>query len=895
MAKDSTRLIDPVARLYTDIITILNSLEIKYPNKAEEAEDITSKAAGTRYMLAYYMKDTFYLYDDYSREDYINLGIEDEDEIAMYLKDRTLVPQVKRDALLAIRRARELDEYVELNNYYRMLYGLPDLDDTEFYYVTEELSKQLNIPTDMPVHEIQDQLGSYYISQLQYVGYIDELYEKHQKDYLKHLGTNRIPIETSRNGSSFSILSVNQSDVLESTYREFVRCYESARNYFMSVIYVYEYRDLIPYYDNFIALCIFVMAIQQVSMRGIRNATDREFYDEYMVRLLHETYGVPFYNSADTATKKLIVQNMNLLVQNKATNKVFLDIASILGFNEITIYQYYLVKEQQFGSDGRPVIKKKNKVDSLTGKTTEVYDTENMFDVHFQKVDITESNIKDSLTNSLNRVDYYDVIYYDPMWWEDDELNSEIWDTAYNYMETKYFGVTIPYRMTELLLQSNILLRMIMEKNADLISVGIQLPKITTKEVSLPTVVVLFLALMSKKLGISGTITTVPSQLIHILEVTEQCVHHEAEEMEVLQFNFDAFSPQRIQETIAILKDTLTEKHYRVVNGHDVDLNDDGTQNTFAPTHKIQWTITTDDLDELEGYLLQLTIPTAEKKEKVKALNAIYDNIESLYYFLSYQMSMATSMEDYDAIKKFYDTAFYSHETAEAYKITDEDGVERCAETFEEYLYYKDKDLYSFVQNVADEQIYEYIEHIIYKLEEYISSVNYLYVMNEDTSPLAELLDILLKFFKSYIIDFVNMTSLMIIDWDMENTTRFFDYVHTCAKTDKIDEAIAANISDAITKYISHIDAEDTALTLSDYYEVHGTVNLADEAYSELLDEILCFTKSAKLEDRLNIMDGTNKINETTQVEEHLCFEDSITWHEVVKDDNENEEEEDDD
>jgi hypothetical protein len=661
----------------------------------------------------------------------------------------------------------------------------------------------------------------------------------------------------------------------------------------MSVIYVYEYRDLIPYYDNFIALCIFVMAIQQVSMRGIRNATDREFYDEYMVRLMHETYGVPFYNSADTATKKLIVQNINLLVQNKATNKVFLDIASILGFNEITIYQYYLVKEQHFDTNGRPTIKKKKTVDSLTGKTTEVYDTGNMFDVHFQKVDITESNIKDSLTNSINKVDYYDVIYYDPMWWEDDELNDEIWNTAYNYMETKYFGVTIPYRMTELLLQSNILLRMIMEKNADLISVGIQLPKITTKEVNLPTTIVLLLALMSKKIGISGTITTTPSKLIHILEVTEQCVHHEAEEMEVLQFNFDSFSPQKITETINILKDTLTRKHYRVVDGHDVDLNDDGTQNTFAPTHKIQWTINTDDLDELEGYLLQLTVPNGDKKEKVAALNAIYDNIEALYYFLSYQMSMAESMEDYDAIKKFYDAAFYSHETAESYKITDEDGVERCAETFDEYLYYTDKDLYQFVQNVKTDQIYEYIEHIIYKLEEYVTNVNYLYVMNEDTSPLVELLDILLKFFKSYIIDFVNMTSLMVIDWDMENTTRFFDYVHYCKKTNKIDEAIAANISDAIKKYISHVEAEDTALTLSDYIESHGTVNLADDAYKELWDEVFAFTKTNKIEERLHLMDGTNKINGTTQFDEHLHFEDMVECHRVDHK-NKNEEEEED-
>lgn len=869
--------IDPVSRLYKDLIKIIQSLVIKYPDQVEANETPKTRENGDHYLIAYYMRDNYTMYE-YSVEDYIELGITDLDEINKYRSDPSLLqPKARQNALLAIRRKRLLREYEEGNNYYRMLYGYPNVEDTEYFYVTPELSEKYKIPTDIPIHELGDKLGNYYVSCLESEGYIKELTEQYpEKKYLNFLGRKRIPIERSRNAKSFGILYLDQDDIMESTYREFTRCYEKCRIYFMSCIYVYQYRTLIPYYDNFIALCIYIMAVQQLSMAGIRNSMDREFYDEYMVRLVYDTYGVPFFSRVDQATQKLIVQNINLLVQRKATNKVFLDIASILGFNEISIYQYYLIRRQRFDKNGRPVIAKKTQVNINTGKEEEVYDEEAMYSIFFQKVDIREENVADALTDSLNRVEYADLTYYDPLWWEDDELHSELYKTSYNYMESKYFGVTIPYRLTELLLQSTILLRMIKEKEPELLNVGVQLPKITTKEINISMVVVLFLALMSKKLKVSGIITTLPSRLIHILEITDQVINKETDELEVLQFDFDAFSPEKVDETMSILRDILSRREYRVVNGHDVDLREDGTQDTYAPTHMIQWKLNTEDLDELEGYINNLRIPNGSKKDKVDALNKIYENIEAIYYFLSYQMSLTTDMKDYEAIKKFYDVAFYSKETADMYKITDEDGVERAAETFEEYLYYKDIDLYQFVQDVDEDKIYEYLDHIIYKLEEYIHHVDYLYVLNSDYSPLAELLQLLLTFFKSYILDFVQMTSLMIIDWDLENTVRFFDDPHHIYKLDQVEDNFGKSYSDLIKKYIARIKVK-SEIKWKDYLEAHGNIRLSDDFFIDDRKEFLIFTKHNKIEDRMHFLDGTKELRGKVKLSDQLHFEDALT------------------
>ena len=128
--------LNPITRLYTDIITILNSLTIKYISKADEYETIETKSRGDRYVCALNGTDSYSMYDDYSVEEFKNAGITDENLIAEYQADRFSVPIEYRDLLLLLRRKREIKEYEEPNNYYRRLNGIPDIGDTDFFYAT---------------------------------------------------------------------------------------------------------------------------------------------------------------------------------------------------------------------------------------------------------------------------------------------------------------------------------------------------------------------------------------------------------------------------------------------------------------------------------------------------------------------------------------------------------------------------------------------------------------------------------------------------------------------------------------------------------------------------------------------------------------------------------------
>ena len=801
---------------------------IKYSCEADKYENMETRAAAELYIDAITRKDVFERYQ-YTEADFIEAGITDFNLRNRYMNNIRSIPQVVRGKLLSVRRERYINEYEEQNDYYRMLNGLPSLDDKEFIYLPEEIADEYKIPRDLPIHKLHDEMGAWYVGTLEGLGIIKDLQEKYpDKKYLHYLGSSRISLQQARRAKNFAILHVEQEGIMESTYREFTRCYEMARLYFVSTCYIYEYREIINYYDNFIALCIFLMAIQQVSMRAIKNAIDREFYDEYLVRLLYETYGLPYYSRIDETTQKQIVQNINILIQNKATDKVMLDIASLLGFNDIKIYQYYLMRKRKFGDDGRPIFKKKMQMNPSTGMMEEVYDYEAMYSIYFQKSDIREENKKNDLVDTQLREEYYDITYYDPFWWEDSDLKKEVWETQYNFMETKYYGITVPYRLTELLFQSVMLLRIINEKSSELWNVTLQLPKITAQTVTLNDAVILFLALMAKKYKISGQILTLPSKLIHMLEVTDQEINKENDHIEVFGFDFEAFSPENIKATLSIIDKYLERRKYRVVDGHDVDLMEDGRQDKSAPTHKIQWTVDDSDLQELYSYLTILSIPETSPKEKVKILNKMYENIENLYWFLSYHLSATNDMEEYYAIKKFYEAAFYSRETAKFFNITDEDNNTHPAETFLEYFEYKNPELFDFIENCPEDMIYVYINHILYKIEQLNINVGSLYLLNDGFSPLMELLQILENFFKSYVIDFVKMKTLMIVDWDLENTIRLFGWPEHIFKVDQAEDKLGAEFMDLLHKFIVYFRLEDY-LKLQEFLFLHGHIRIKDE------------------------------------------------------------------
>jgi hypothetical protein len=694
--------INPLNQLYLDFTNIIEDSIIKYKYKADLAETITSKKAADAYITAMLQEDvfnTYYRYDADIITEIMKLG--DVSEAYIYTNDRNLIPTKYRDMILKRQREKILSDYVETNNYYRMLNGLPDIEETEtdHIYPDEKYLENNNVPKGVPVHELTDTQ----IAILENNGCLGELRSLYpKKKYLSFLGGKKIDIITAREGKNFGLIRLPK-DISESLWNTFSFIYDQCREYFTTCIYVSEYRDIIDYYDNFIAMCIMLMTMQQVIMRTIKMTSERDYFDENSVKNLFDVYSVPYNPNMDSSLRRQLVQNINLLVQNKGTNKVIYDISSILGFDRLKIYKYYLVKSQRFDHNGMP-----EKIYDADGNLN----YKQMYDIYFQRVALDDLDIVDSLKVSSSRISYEEVTNADPYWVEDENLSKQLYESEYNYVESKYMGVSITYRLTRIIFENIYLLKLIFDKKDELPQVTVSIPKVSSHEtVSLFDAIVTLCAMTCKQNHLKGEILTTPSKILH-----------------VMGFNFSGDFDKIRQEILA---------------------------NPYID-------------DSLAAYLADNTPHTAAK------VNSLYTNMVSFYDELMNRMDSCRDIDTYDAYKKLYHTVFYTNESQTMFNIgTNENPI--YPETFAEYLEHTNPDIYAFINDMDSEMLYTYVNHISSKIIGIIPDLRYLGFYSNTSSTMENMLIELVSLFKSYTTDMIGLDMILIFDIKPESIIRLID------------------------------------------------------------------------------------------------------------------------
>jgi hypothetical protein len=631
-----------------------------------------------------------------------------------------------------------------------------------YFYVTDEIEDTYGISTKVPIHLISTYYDTQFIDILEASGFIDSLIASHPTaKYLNFIGSKKIDNITARKAKNFDILYMPSCN-REVIGWKFATIYSGCRDYFVNTIYNYYYRDIYDYYDNFIGLAIVQMTVTQVITRSMETALDRDFYDEIMVRYLFEMYGIPYYSDLPYQTQRRLVKSLNLLIRNKATNTVVYDIASILGYHDIKVYKYYLVKERLFDSDealyNEDEISKEivlNSAGELAEEMTVINNLEKMYDVYFQKVDLKETNFQNALVDAENRVDYDSIVMNDPLWWDDDETFEEVYGDStkytadnegsvyhrqYNYMETKYLGISISYKMSEVIYENILLLRAIFDKKDEVADITVTLPKITgTADVSLFDLIAFLCAAISKQYNLSGEILTKYSSILDVMGyITEDVDGYRP--CDTLVFNFE--------------KLTNAETYKELMKN---------------PSRYIK----PDELETFKSYLNSLTINQATVSEKVDALNDMYSDIKGLGYYIGRKMSEAENLMEYRAWRDFYEALFIGQENNEMFTLGNTGTV---ATTYLEYLKVMNPSLYNAIDEADDVHLYTMIDHAISRLEKVIHDLKTLYTVNDSNSSLLDYLIKLVKFFKSYTTDLIDVTTQYVFDMRPDNLFKLVEY-----------------------------------------------------------------------------------------------------------------------
>lgn len=449
-----------------------------------------------------------------------NAGVTEE-WIDIYASDKTKIPENMRTRIVAeytkaltskdpvsghlgyLDTTSGTGEYVEVysevNNYYRMLNGLPDIGDTEYIYNTD---KRWSMTTPVHLLPLVDRL------EMSAAGVLDTLQAKYPtKKYISHLGVKMVDIYTARVAERFDILWMNgsESSTLE---QDFIDVYNGSKRLVNSVYYSDAFRKTNALYEIFLAMCIVFMTIQTMQYHYLSVDNIRDFYDTESLKYVYDSYGVPFYNEIPLDYHRKIVKNINRLIGYKGSSKVFFDLFEIFDLAEMDIYSYFLTKIHKLDEHGNPlfIIKKDSEgKDMYDDEGNPILDPSN-YDIAFARSKIYADPAL-SISDQTNTVDYDIMTTSDPYWIEDQNLKNKIQGESFNFTESKYIGVQTIFDLLRIAYENAYIFKMITDNKQMTDAISFRWSELNINT-SLFELFVYLAALFCKAYGYEGQISS---------------------------------------------------------------------------------------------------------------------------------------------------------------------------------------------------------------------------------------------------------------------------------------------------------------------------------------------------------------------------------------------------
>ena len=406
---------------------------LKMQQLADDNETAKSVKAADLYIACIEKTAILELFPFISRTALIAGGIVDNDKIALYMRNRSLIPTANKPAVLEALRLEYIENYVELNPYYRMLHGLPAIGKAD--YVTSWVPPEGTvIDLSKPIH----MMNSSEISILDYNGVIDDMIAEDpvSREYMKHLNEKKIDYYAARKANRFDVLYIPEIST-NSIYRIYRDTLENNKFYTLRAVYSEAFKYNSDYYDNFIAIFIVLITVIDMISRVQEFITRKEIFDIRSVQYIFESNGVTFFPEIPLKYQIRMVKNLHTLLKYKSTKKCMVDICSLFGFENIEIFKYYLCRD---------------KVD----KGSAVFNPEN-YELKFLKLPL-DGRLDDYATDKNSYVDYYEITSMDPTWnggLDSEEVYNSIRENEFNFSRSKYISITTIYDVAKLSIQQS--------------------------------------------------------------------------------------------------------------------------------------------------------------------------------------------------------------------------------------------------------------------------------------------------------------------------------------------------------------------------------------------------------------------------------------------------------
>ena len=636
------------------------------------------------------------------------------EEAEHYINKIRYIPEPYNSKMLKIRVSDYIDNYVELNPYYRELAGLPGLNQ-EGLKVPEGLinTRDYEIDISKYIHEMttaeQDIVSELGIAE-------QLLKENPDAKYLEHIGSRAISIYKARKLRFFDLLYI-PGDVPDEIAKRFKDKYALSKEYAMRRVYSEAQKIGCneEHYDNFIAIFIIITAMCDVLAELPNMFIQGDIFDLRTIELIFESNGVEFFPDIPTKYQRAMVRNLNRLKKFKASYKSLVDISSIFGFDNIKLFKYYLLKDHKKDKDGNFIF-------------SDSEDESENYELKFLKVPINEEY--DEYTHDpKNYIKYDDVTDMDAYWDGDEDhryVKKLILDQEFNIERSKYLSIDSIYSMTDLAFQTTYFMNMMfddvfLEKN-----LKVNVPSISTvANFKLTDLLCYVFALSYTYMGLEDTL-----------------LYEQSQALTILGFNFDA--------DLDKLSDYITKKGFT--------LKELGVDNFQIPSvaymtfDQLMYTFT--ENKKVYDHVVD-QMANADNKDIYDIYEKIYDSLlvceNNHKFFVKSDGTLATSFTDY---VKDRNTILY-------------DSIMEIKEIEIE------SELKSKIGNIINDIIYILDEYLNAPQFQYIWNM----FPSVSVESVKMYMYEVINFFKSYKIDIMNINTIYSFDYKYENKVNILDKI----------------------------------------------------------------------------------------------------------------------
>lgn len=688
-----------------------------------------------------------------------------ESLIAECLRDKTKIPESMRNELNLYMRDEYLATYVDKNNYYRMLNGLPDYGKPGIPIQPEWIPEGIVLKGIKYVHELPADV----LIVMENNGVLENIMYMYPKDrYLDFLGTYAIPTYEARKADQFQLLYLPmvEYESLQSRYRIL---YEKNRLYTMRRIYSVGLRyGSEQHYDSFIMLYITISTMIDLVNEIPNFIIQKEIFDARCIRYLFESYGLPFYAEIPTKYQLKIIKNINTLIKYKSSRRNMLDICAIFGFDNIQIFKYYILRNRKLDYDGNYVFAYKEIEDPTDpDKTITVEDPLAEYYIKFIKLPIDE--YPDEYIKKIEDHIDYDMMTISDPWWDGDDDHEQIMnrhlEESFAYNRTKYISIDTVSDMTDLAFQMPYFFNMLYDEYKLEEYLLLLVPYINNAHYFRITDMFIYLFAMN------DLYNNIPDTIYN-----DTYLDYNSETGEYVARKVAAHVTYDAEYNIYYLDNMDELSNGVATNIHAFNIRPDMDEfNKFMADNYI----TREDLGITTFRMPTTTYATYE------ALLEVFESNKGVYDHIIERMTNAETNREYEIYKKVYDTLMIKVFKLD-YFLSDNGEMPK---TYTEYMKFRDSILYMSLCDMAKiedmetrrKEIDGFVSNAVYAIEEYIDSDIYKHLFGNlptvSADYIKKYLVKIIEIFKSYKIQLYDISNSYSFNDKSENLCRPRDYI----------------------------------------------------------------------------------------------------------------------